>query len=150
MQLDYWFIYNVNIINTEDLYNFNADIYAPCALGATVNDMTIDKFRCSIIAGAANNILLDPDKHGMELMKKNILFAPDYVINAGGLINVANEIDGYDESKVKNKTEKIYDTLLNIYKISESYEISTSEASSKLAKKIIAEKYESRLSKIQS
>ena len=67
--------------------------------------------QCSIVAGAANNILLDSKKHGNQLMKKNILFAPDYVINAGGLINVASEIEGYDKDKVKNKTEQIYDAL---------------------------------------
>ena len=108
----------------------------------------MNKFKCSIIAGAANNILLNPEKHGTELMKRNILFAPDYVINAGGLINVANEIDGYDELKVKSDTEKIYDTLLNIYKISDNEEISTSEASSKLARQIIAEKNKLKFSKI--
>ena len=99
-----------------------------------------------IIAGAANNILLDPNKHGIQLMKRNILFAPDYVINAGGLINVAHEIDGYDERKVKEETEKIYDTLLNIYKISKDLGISTSDASSKLAKQIISER--NKLSKV--
>ena len=138
--------YNVRSIGIEELYDFDADIYAPCALGATVNDLTIPKLKCSIIAGAANNVLLDPEKHGLELMNRNILFAPDYVINAGGLINVANEIDGYDELKVKNDTEKIYDTLINIYNISESENISTSEASSKLAKEIIQNK--TKISKI--
>jgi Glutamate dehydrogenase/leucine dehydrogenase len=93
-----------------------------------------------IIAGAANNILLDPVKHGLELMNRNILFAPDYVINAGGLINVANEIEGYDEVKVKTDTEKIYDTLLNIYVMSENEKIPTVEASDKLAQQIIDKK----------
>jgi len=136
--------YNVKIVGLNDLYDFNADIYAPCALGATVNDLTINKFKCSIIAGAANNVLLNPEKHGLELKNRGILFAPDYVINAGGLINVANEIEGYDEVKVKNDTEKIYDTLLNIYNISEEKDISTSKASSQLAMQIIAEKNESK------
>jgi len=140
--------YNVKTISVDDLYNFDSDIYAPCALGATVNDLTINKFKCSIIAGAANNILLDPLKHSLELMNRNILFAPDYVINAGGLINVANEIDGYDELKVKSETEKIYDTLLNIYRISDVEKISTSEASSKLAREIILNKKKSMLAEI--
>ena len=141
--------HDVKMISMEDLYDFDVDIYAPCALGATVNDLTINKFKCSIIAGAANNILLNPKKHGAELMKRDILFAPDYVINAGGLINVANEIEGYNEAKVKNDTEKIYDTLLNIYRISKRERISTSDASSKLAKQIIAEKNKSKFSKVQ-
>ena len=132
--------YNVKPVETEKLYNYDCDIYAPCALGATVNDLTIDQLKCKIIAGAANNILLDPKKHSIELMKRDILFAPDYVINAGGLINVANEIDGYNENKVKFETEKIYDTLLNIFKIAVDHNISTSEASRKLAEKIISSK----------
>ena len=140
--------YNVNTINIENLYDFNADIYAPCALGATVNDLTINKFKCSIIAGAANNILLNPVDHGLQLRDRGILFAPDYVINAGGLINVANEIKGYDEDKVRNDTEKIYDTLLNIYKISDQEGISTSQASSKLAEQIIADKNKLKFSSI--
>ena len=141
--------YNVKIIESDNLYNFDADVYAPCALGATINDITINQLRCSIIAGAANNVLLDPQKHGNQLMKKNILFAPDYVINAGGLINVANEIEGYNEDKVQNKTESIYDTLLNIYKISNDSGISTSDASSRLAEKIIAKKHEKQLLEIE-
>ena len=140
--------YNVNIIESNDLFSFESDIYSPCALGATINDITIDKLQCSIVAGAANNSLLDPKKHGNELINNNILFAPDYVINAGGLINVASEIDGYDERKVKNKTEQIYDTLLNIYDIAESNDISTSEAASKLAKKIIKTKRDKEYSEI--
>jgi len=141
--------YNTTIINLEDIYDFSGDIYAPCALGATVNDITINQFKYSIIAGAANNILLDPKKHGDQLMNKNILFAPDYVINAGGLINVAHEIEGYDEEKVRTETEKIYDTLLNIYNISTKEGISTSHASSKLAKELILEKNKLRFSKVQ-
>ena len=140
--------YNVKTIDVKDLYSFDADIYAPCALGATVNDLTVNQFKYSIIAGAANNVLLDPIKHGSALMDRGILFAPDYVINAGGLINVANEIDGYNEQQVKAETEKIYDTLLNIYKISEREGISTSEASGKLARKIISDKSKSKLSKV--
>ena len=136
-------------VGLDEIYDLNVDVYAPCALGATVNDDTLSRLKCSIIAGAANNILLDPKKHGDELMRKDILFAPDYVINAGGLINVANEIEGYNEDKVKNKTEEIYDTLLNIYKISEDYEISTSDASSRLAEQIISEKRENKLSKVE-
>ena len=132
--------YDVKIVSLEDVYDLDVDIYAPCALGATVNDLTINRLRCSIIAGAANNILLDPVKHGLELMNRNILFAPDYVINAGGLINVANEIEGYDEVKVKTDTEKIYDTLLNIYVMSENEKIPTVEASDKLAQQIIDKK----------
>ena len=133
--------YNVNTIKTEDLYDFNGDIYVPCALGATINDLTIDRLKYSIVAGAANNILLDAKKHGVELMKKGILFAPDYVINAGGLINVYHELIGYDENKVKIETEKIHDTLLGIYKVSEDCGISTSKAASRLAKQIIYNKH---------
>ena len=79
------------------------DIYAPCALGATVNDETLNRLKCSIIAGAANNQLQDELKHGVEVMKKGIIYAPDYVLNAGGVINCFSEVKGLSHDWVKEK-----------------------------------------------
>lgn len=95
----------------EDIYDFDAEIYAPCALGATVNDETISRLKCSIIAGAANDQLKDEIRHGYMLMDRSITYAPDFVINAGGLINVYHEYLGnYNRKRVMEQAEKIYDT----------------------------------------
>ena len=104
------------------------DIYAPCALGATVNQESIPKLNCKIIAGGANNVLKEPLKDSQSLFKKDILYAPDYVINAGGLINVANELEGYDKEKAFNQAEKIYDTLMGVFKRAKKESISTTDA----------------------
>jgi leucine dehydrogenase len=88
-------------------------VLAPCALGSALNDTTINKLKCGIVAGAANNQLAEP-RHGDDLMQRGILYAPDYAINAGGLINVACEIDGYDEPKVRERITRIYDTIFEI------------------------------------
>ena len=77
-------------VGLEQIYDLEVDIYAPCALGATINSDTLSRLNCSIIAGAANNVLKDSERHGLEVLKKGILYAPDYAINAGGLINVSN------------------------------------------------------------
>ena len=132
--------YGCIAVDKDEILNQEVDIYTPCALGATVNKDTIPHLKCEIIAGAANNVLENSKLDSEALVKRNILYAPDYVINAGGLINVANEIEGYDEVKVKTDTEKIYDTLLNIYVMSENEKIPTVEASDKLAQQIIDKK----------
>ena len=120
--------YQCTYVNPEDIIYHDVDIYAPCALGATVNSNTIPKLNCKIIAGAANNILHNPLKDSQSLENKNILYAPDYVINAGGLINVANELEGYDKEKAFNQAEKIYDTLMEIFKRSKQESITTHQA----------------------
>ena len=115
--------YNCKYVKPDDILSQNVDIYAPCAMGATVNSETIKTLNCKIIAGAANNILKNPLKDSQSLEKRNILYAPDYVINAGGLINVANELEGYDKEKAFNQAEKIYDTLMEIFKRSKKESI---------------------------
>lgn len=126
--------YGVKVVSPADIIKEKCDIFAPCALGGVINDETIPQFKCKAIAGCANNQLLK-DEHGDILMKKGILYAPDFVINGGGLINVSFEIDkeGYNPVKAKEKTHKIYDTLIDIYKISEKNKISTSKAAVELA-----------------
>ena len=113
------------------------DVYSPCAIGATINDKTIEQLKCKIIAGAANNVLKDYDKHGNMLIKKGILYAPDYVINAGGLINIYNELNEYNRDEVYNQVETIYDTLMDIFYQSENDQLATNTISDMLAQKII-------------
>ena len=86
--------YGVKVVAPNEIYDVPMDIYAPCALGATINDDTLSRLRCSIIAGAANNQLQDEQKHGLELMNRGIIYAPDYTINAGGVINCFSEVEG--------------------------------------------------------
>lgn len=105
-------------VGPEDIYTVDCDIFAPCALGAILNDKSIPKLRCDIVAGAANNQLLYP-KHGVDLRERGILYAPDYAINAGGLINVAEEYAGYNRQNVVTKVNAIFDTMTLIFERSE-------------------------------
>jgi len=124
----------------DEIYDSEIDIYAPCALGATLNDDTIPKLKCSIVAGAANNQLKKEEIHAQMLKDRGILYAPDYAINAGGLINVANEIEGYNRERAFTQAEEgIYDTLMAIYQRSEEDDVTTYMAASKVAKKRIAD-----------
>src|SRR5690606_23236948 len=109
--------------------------YAPCALGATVNTDSINKMKCPIIAGAANNQLAVEDEHGPMLIKKGIVYAPDFLINAGGLINVSAELDGYNRDRVMKTVEKIYDRTLEIFNLADTENIHTQSAAMRLAEK---------------
>ena len=102
--------YGATIFSGEDLYSADVDVYAPCALGATINDGTIEKLNAKIVAGAANNQLADEKKHGELLKKRGIVYAPDFLINAGGIINVYAELEGYGKAEIVRKTENIYNT----------------------------------------
>ncbi|CAH0335182.1 Leucine dehydrogenase [Flavobacterium sp. CECT 9288] len=107
--------YNAEIYRGEDLYTADVDIYAPCAMGATLNDVTISKLKAKVVAGAANNQLADENIHGALLQEKGILYAPDFLINAGGIINVYAELAHYDKAEIMRKTENIYNTTLEIF-----------------------------------
>jgi leucine dehydrogenase len=100
------------VVKPDSIYDLDMDIYSPCALGATVNDDTLKRLKCSVIAGAANNQLADEAVHGKAVMDKGILYAPDFLINAGGIINCAWERKGYNRKAAMNQTEGIYDTAL--------------------------------------
>ena len=113
------------------------DIYAPCALGATVNDETLSRLKCSIIAGAANNQLEDEKVHGEAIKSRGIVYAPDFLINAGGLINVYSELHGYDRDQALERTRKIYDTTLEILVKAEQEDITTHEAALRIAEQRI-------------
>ena len=126
--------YGVEVINQQDkVFDIDADIFCPSALGAIINDNTINRLKFKIIAGAANNVLLDEKKHGQMLYDKGILYAPDYVINAGGVINVYYELEGYQRERALRHAEGIYDTLLDIFATSKKDKIPTYVASNKLA-----------------
>ncbi len=119
----------VSIVKAEEIYDVDCDIFSPNALGAVINEDTINRLKCDIIAGAANNVLKNLD-FGQKLVDENILYAPDYVINAGGLIQVADELSfcDYSEERVMKKCEGIYSKLLEIFKISKEKNIPTVEA----------------------
>jgi leucine dehydrogenase len=115
------------------------DVYAPCARGAGLNDETIPMLRCRAIAGAANNQLLEP-RHGRDLKARKILYAPDYVINAGGIINVSIELlpGGYSEQKALAKIENVYTNLKKVFEIARKENITTQDAAGRLAEQRIA------------
>ena len=121
--------YKVRIVPSEKIHEQEVDIYAPCALGATINDDSIPHLNCSIVAGAANNVLKNPEKHSKALMKRGILYAPDYAINAGGLINVYNELEGYNRERAFLQAEAIYDILMDIFYKSDKEGVPTNVAS---------------------
>ncbi|HEX7091605.1 MAG TPA: Glu/Leu/Phe/Val dehydrogenase [Longimicrobiales bacterium] len=120
----------------DSIYGVEAQIFAPCALGGVVNDETVPQFRCDIIAGAANNQLAE-ERHGDELVRRGILYAPDYVINAGGLINVYGELSGWPPDRSKRKAGEIYDTLLQLFELAKEQGIPTHDAADRLAERRI-------------
>lgn len=126
------------VVSTDDILFQECDILAPCAMGAIINDATIDKLNCDIVAGAANNMLKD-EKHGDMLHEKGILYAPDYVANAGGLMNVFVELEGYSRDRALERTETIYDNLLEIFKISKEMNIPTYKAADEMAERRLAQ-----------
>lgn len=126
--------YNAKTVAPDQIWKVECDVFAPCAAGGIINDQTIPEFRCKGIAGSANNQLLK-DHHANLLRERGILYAPDFVINAGGLLNVAAELEdeGYNPKLPRYKTHHIYDTLLAIYDIAEKNKESTHQAALALA-----------------
>jgi leucine dehydrogenase len=120
----------------DEIYAARADIFAPCALGAIINDTTIPQLRCAIVAGAANNVLLE-ERHGVALEEKGILYAPDYVANAGGVINVYSEIAGWSSARAFRKADEIYETILKVFAIAKSQKLPTYQAADHLAEQRI-------------
>jgi leucine dehydrogenase len=130
--------FGATAVSTDEIYDVKADIFAPCALGSVANDDTIPRFNFDIVAGAANNVLAR-SQHGELLEKKGILYAPDYVINAGGLINVFGEINGWSADRSMRKAADIYNTLLRIFERAKSEGIPTSAAADRVAESRIME-----------
>jgi len=131
--------FGATAVGLDAIYAADADIYAPCALGATLNDETIPQLKAKIVAGCANNQLKRPE-HGDMLRARGILYAPDYVINAGGIINVAFEMrpQGYSAEESTAKVMQIFDTLTTIFQRADSQQLSTSVVADVMAKEIIA------------
>ena len=129
--------YGAKIVAPKDIYDIDMDIYAPCALGATINDDTLSRLKCSVIAGAANNQLMDEQKHGVEVMKKGIIYAPDFTINAGGVINCFSEVHGLSAAWAHSKAEEIYTTIHSIVKRSQDTQIPTYQIANKMAEERI-------------
>ncbi|MDJ0736614.1 MAG: Glu/Leu/Phe/Val dehydrogenase dimerization domain-containing protein [Nostocaceae cyanobacterium] len=123
------------IVDINEIYNVDVDIFSPCALGGIINSLTIPKLKAKIVAGSANNQLENEDIHSRMLADNKIIYCPDYVINAGGLINVYDEMMGIDEEISLARVKGIADTLMAVFKISDSEKITTLEASRRLAEK---------------
>ncbi|GAB4134529.1 MAG: leucine dehydrogenase [Ignavibacteriales bacterium] len=121
------------VVSPEEIYEVDAEIFSPCAIGGVINEHSISKLKCEIIAGGANNQLQDENNDGKLLLDKNILYAPDYVINAGGLINVANELEGYRQDRAMKQAENIFNILTRVFSLSKSKNIPTNQASAHIA-----------------
>lgn len=133
---------NVNVLDSDDIYNISYDIISPCALGGTINKESLEKINCKIIAGAANNQLGDDNYVPNKLSEKEILYVPDFLVNAGGIISVYHEqIKDLDSEKVMKMTEDIYDKVIEVLKYSNKNKISTNTAAISLAKNRIAQNY---------
>jgi leucine dehydrogenase len=125
--------YGAVIYAGDDIYTADVDIYAPCALGATINNETVYKIKAKIIAGAANNQLANENIHGPILQERGIAYAPDFLINAGGIINVYGEIAGYDAAESMYRTENIYNTTLEIFNYATANKVTTHQAALSIA-----------------
>jgi leucine dehydrogenase len=126
-------------VDMDKIYSVDCDIYAPCALGASVNDETIPQFKCKIICGAANNVLKDAPVHGKALQSKGIVYAPDYVANAGGVINVSYELveGGYNEEASLRSINQLYYRMSDVLRISKetgkpTYEVADNMAEARI------------------
>src|SRR3954468_12807007 len=130
--------FGARAVAPDEIYALQADVFAPCALGAIINDKTIPQLKVEIVDGAANNVLLEAEKHGVALEARGILYAPDYVANAGGVINVYSELAGWDSARAFRKADEIYDTILKVYSIAKSDKVPTYVAADRLAEQRIA------------
>ena len=123
----------LQVVPPEKIYDVDCDIFSPCALGGVINGDTIPRLTARVVAGGANNQLLT-DADGDELQRRGILYAPDYVINAGGIINLSAEIGmPYNPDRAREKTERIYDTMARIIQISKREEIATAQVADRMA-----------------
>jgi leucine dehydrogenase len=124
-------------VKPEEIYDQKADIFSPNALGAVINDKTLGQLKAEIIAGGANNQLAE-ERHGIELEQKGLSYAPDYVINGGGLINVYGELQGWEHERAKRKAGEIYQAISSVFAIAKRDKIPTYLAADRLAEERIA------------
>ncbi|CAM3804061.1 Leu/Phe/Val dehydrogenase [Alkalicoccus chagannorensis] len=141
--------FGAEAVHVDDIYSVDCDIFSPCALGAVINDDTLPKLKASVVAGAANNQLHE-SRHGEELKKKGIVYAPDYVINSGGVINVADELLGYNRDRAMKKVETIYDNILKIFEIAHRDGIASYAAADRMAEERIETMRKSRRQFLQN
>ncbi|TCP31816.1 leucine dehydrogenase [Scopulibacillus darangshiensis] len=141
--------FGAKAVDPDDIYSVDCDIFAPCALGAIINDDTLPQLKAKVIAGSANNQLRE-DNHGDIVFEKGIVYAPDYVINAGGVINVADELLGYNRERAMKKVEGLYDNLMKIYDISKEQNIPTYKAADHLVEQRIAKLKNARSTFLQN
>ncbi|MBX2986503.1 MAG: Glu/Leu/Phe/Val dehydrogenase [Bdellovibrionaceae bacterium] len=124
--------YGVEAVAPDQILSTDCDILAPCALGAIINDQTIGKIKAKVVCGGANNQLAEP-RHGDQLRELGILYAPDYVVNAGGLMNVFVELEGYSPERAFEKTRKVYDNVAKVFEIAKRDNIGTHIAADRMA-----------------
>jgi leucine dehydrogenase len=128
--------FRARAVGLDEIYGIQAEVFAPCALGAVINDGTIKQLKVQVVAGGANNVLAE-ERHGDLLQERGILYAPDYVINAGGLINVNSELEGWSAERAKRKAGEIYDTLLRLFDLAKTEGLPTYRAADRLAERRI-------------
>jgi leucine dehydrogenase len=130
--------FGVDVVDPATIYDVSAEVFSPCALGAILNDETIPRLKAKVVCGGANNQLAVPGRHGALLDEKSILYAPDYVVNAGGLINVFCELEGYVRERAMRRTSGIYETTLRVFEIARDRGMPTSQAADLMAEERIA------------
>ncbi|HET7521743.1 MAG TPA: leucine dehydrogenase, partial [Bacillales bacterium] len=128
--------FNAKAVDPEEIYSVDCDIFSPCALGAVINDETLSQLKAKVIAGSANNQLKN-ESHGDRIHEMGIAYAPDYVINAGGVINVADELQGYNRERAMKKVEGIYENVARVFEIARRDQIPTYAAADRLAEERI-------------
>lgn len=127
----------VEFVEPEAIFGLEVDVFCPCAMGGALNDRSIPQLKAAVVAGSANNVLLDEERHGRMLMDRGIVYCPDFVINAGGLINVFHEMRGYVRESAMADTEKIYDRLLDVLSMAETEGITAQQAAKVFAEQRI-------------
>ncbi len=128
--------FGAEAVGLDEIYDVPADVYSPCALGGTVNEQTLPRLKAKIICGAANNQLAN-NAIGDEVQKRGLLYAPDYAVNAGGVMNVSLEIDGYNRERAMRMMRTIYHNVGRIFEIAERDGIPTYKAADRLAEERI-------------
>jgi leucine dehydrogenase len=141
--------FGAKAVDPNDIYSQDCDIFSPCALGGIVNDSTIPQLKAKVIAGAANNQLRE-ERHGDILQEMGVVYAPDYIINAGGLINVADELQGYNRERAMKKVETIYNSILKVFEIAKRDNIPTYKAADRMCEERIASMQRSRSTFLQN
>lgn len=131
--------YGFKTVKPEEIYEVACDIFCPCAIGGILNDKTIPRLKCKLVAGCANNQLEDEERHSRALYERGILYAPDFIINAGGVIQAIDELQGYNPERVKMKTDRIYSRLLQIFEMAKKEGLLPLEAANRYAESRIRE-----------